>query len=319
MPYQPQVQNRQDMSERYELVGLGVSTVDDLLLLGTFPQPNHKQPVLSMTRQCGGLTGSALVAAARLGVSCGHALSLGTGELSTFMRGSLTREGIGLFGNGDDPTVEPYHSIILTERGSGERSILWDDSHSRPPALGEREREVILSAKCLFVDHIYASALLPTVRLARSAGIPIVGDFERTTLDSLELMSLTDHVIIPLAYARAVFGAGGTAEELTRRLASEPGRQLACLTDGVNGAWWATGQDPGLIRHQPIFPVENVVDTTGCGDVFHGIYAAGLVRNIPYAENLRRASAGAALKTRKIGAQAGAPTASELDLFLRGV
>ncbi len=40
----------------------------------------------------------------------------------------------------------------------------------------------------------------------------------------------------------------------------------------------------------------NVVDTTGCGDVFHGGYAFALARNLPLLDRLRLASAAAALK-----------------------
>ncbi len=304
------------MNERYELVGLGVSCIDDLLLLESFPQPNHKQQVLSMTRQCGGLTGSALVAAARLGVSCGQVISLGEGELSNFIRLALTRERVGLLVASTDATVEPYHSIILVDRASGERSILFDNSHTRPPEFGARERAAVLAAKCLFVDHVFASAQLPLAREARASGIPVVGDFERITPDSLALMALTDHIILPLSFARSLYGESESVERITERLASEPGRTMACVTDGTRGSWWALGREPGRIRHQPSFPVENVVDTTGCGDVFHGVYAAGVVQDLPFAERLRRASAAAALKTRKAGAQAGAPTLSELTNFL---
>jgi sugar/nucleoside kinase (ribokinase family) len=51
-----------------------------------------------------------------------------------------------------------------------------------------------------------------------------------------------------------------------------------------------------------------VVDTTGCGDVFHGAYAAGLSRGLALPERIRFASAAAALKARGRGGQAGIPT-----------
>ncbi len=164
---------------RIDILGLGVSTIDDLLVLESMPRPNHKQQVLSKTRQCGGLTGSALVAAARLGCRTGFLIALGQGELSAFTRKHFAEEGVILFESGGTPETEPYQSTILTEAGTGERSILWDNSRCSPPAAGDDEINLATSAGCLFVDHVYAQANLPLVRAARAAGVPVVGDFER--------------------------------------------------------------------------------------------------------------------------------------------
>ena len=43
----------------------------------------------------------------------------------------------------------------------------------------------------------------------------------------------------------------------------------------------------------------NVVDTTGCGDVFHGAYAWALARGIDIPERIRLASAAAAVKATR--------------------
>jgi len=73
----------------------------------------------------------------------------------------------------------------------------------------------------------------------------------------------------------------------------------------------------GEAGHWPSFEVE-VVDTTGCGDAFHGSYAADLARGLPLRERLRRASATAALKAGHLGAQRGLPTREQVDGFFRG-
>ncbi len=69
------------------------------------------------------------------------------------------------------------------------------------------------------------------------------------------------------------------------------------------------------IRHLPAFPVE-VVDTTGCGDVFHGAYAAGLAEGMNLPDRVRLAAAAAALKATQSGGQTGIPTRDAVDTFL---
>ena len=78
--------------------------------------------------------------------------------------------------------------------------------------------------------------------------------------------------------------------------------------------WYAAAGVP--VEHVPALKVD-VVDTTGCGDVFHGAYAAGLAAGLPLAERVRLASAAAALKATRAGGQAGIPTRRTVEAFLR--
>jgi len=72
----------------------------------------------------------------------------------------------------------------------------------------------------------------------------------------------------------------------------------------------------GQIYRQPAFPVD-AVDTTGCGDVFHGGYLYGLLQAWPLPQTVRFASACAALKTRALGGRTAIPTLSEIEDFLQ--
>jgi sulfofructose kinase len=79
-----------------DVLGLGIAAVDDLLYVDAFPAADQKAPVRRRERQCGGLTATALVAAARLGSTCMYAGVLGDDELSAFVIASLAAEGIDL-------------------------------------------------------------------------------------------------------------------------------------------------------------------------------------------------------------------------------
>jgi ribokinase len=308
------------VAEAFDLLGLGVATVDDLLMVEHFPRVNEKQRLLAGVRQGGGLTASALVAAARLGLRPGYLITLGKGELAVFLRERLEREGIVCLEDGSRPDAEPFHSLVIVAQSGGERSVIWRNDKVFPPRIGPTEMALAARVGCLFVDHVFAADLLGMAEAARRARRPVVGDFERTTPRSRELMDLTDHLIVPLAYAREALGETEMAPETAAAaLARRPGRALACVTDGERGCWFALGENPERVFHQGCFSAGRVVDTTGCGDVFHGAYAAGLVKGWPPEERIRRAAAAAALKTLKTGAQDGAPTLEELENFLSRV
>ena len=64
-------------------------------------------------------------------------------------------------------------------------------------------------------------------------------------------------------------------------------------------------------------PRVQAVDTTGAGDCFNGVFAAGLAEGLEVSTAAQRAAAAAALSVTKVGAREGTPTREELDAFLR--
>jgi ribokinase len=65
-------------------------------------------------------------------------------------------------------------------------------------------------------------------------------------------------------------------------------------------------------------PAVAVHDTTGAGDAFSGVLAAGLARGWELDRAARWATAAAAMSVTKPGARAGMPSASEIEAALAG-
>ncbi len=87
---------------------------------------------------------------------------------------------------------------------------------------------------------------------------------------------------------------------------------MAVVTRGERGSVACGQETDGQVLELPAFQVE-AVDTTGCGDVFHGVYAATLAWDFPLEKRMRWASAAASLKARVAGAQKGIPTRAEVE------
>jgi sugar/nucleoside kinase (ribokinase family) len=65
------------MSGPIDVLGLGAVAVDDLVYLAEYPRPDSKVRVIRRERHAGGLTGTALVAASRMGRRCAYGGVLG--------------------------------------------------------------------------------------------------------------------------------------------------------------------------------------------------------------------------------------------------
>ena len=68
--------------KRWDVLGFGAVAVDDLVYLDRYPQADEKMPIRGKARDGGGLAGTALVTAAKLGATAAWAGVLGFDELS---------------------------------------------------------------------------------------------------------------------------------------------------------------------------------------------------------------------------------------------
>jgi sugar/nucleoside kinase (ribokinase family) len=303
------------MVEGFDILGLGCTAVDDLIYVEGYPAADSKVRIRRQERQAGGLTGTALVAAARMGARCQYAGGLGGDEFSRFVQQRLQEEGVGLehLDRRDDP--RPAHSLIVVDESRQTRTIFCDSDGAARARVDWPPDDVIRAARVLFVDHFGIEGMIRAARVARAAGIAVVADFESAAEDErfAELVALADHPVTPLAFARRWTGCehpGDAARALWNAT-----RQAAVVTCGADGCWYVGGDDPQVPRHQQAIRV-TVVDTTGCGDVFHGAYAAALARGLDLPDRVRLASAAAALKATRRGGQAGIPTKAAVDRFL---
>ena len=306
-------------AKRFDILGLGCCTVDDLLYLEAFPAPDTKVRVLERVRDCGGLTASALVAASRLGAHCSYAAQLGHDELSDFVAESLEREKVDLSHVVWNEQAQPIHSTILVDVTNRTRTILWSKSGETGAHDTLPDDEVIRSCRVLFLDHYGTEGGIRAAKIARDHQIPVVADLERDNVSRFnELLSCVDHLIVSQRFALHLAQTDSLQNALRVLVI---GRTAVVITCGENGCWFAS-QDDKTPRHLPAFKVETL-DSTGCGDVFHGAYACELARETELArgetlENrVRFASAASAIKATRRGVQSGAPTREEVEAFLQ--
>lgn len=290
--------------------------VDDLLYVTSYPPADKKQEVLRRERHCGGLTATALVAASRMGARCAYAGVLGNDDLSCFAWEQLEREGIDLTHVVRRVEARPISSVIIVDEAQETRNIFFHLNGYQRPDLFTLPEEVIHSVKALFVDHLGGEAAVKAARIAREAGIPVIADLEDEKAPGFfELLELVDHLILAHSFTRRFIGEENPAAAVERLWTAR--RSAVVITNGIRGCWYLDSslQAP---QHQPAFSVP-IADTTGCGDVFHGAYAAMLVHGASLSERVRMASAAAAIKATQRGGQAGIPSRAEAEAFLREV
>jgi sulfofructose kinase len=301
------------MDKQWDVLGFGAVTVDDLVYVDRYPYPDMKVVVLDQQRQGGGLVGTALVAASRLGARTAYAGILGDDDLSHYTLDELMREGVDCSPVLHRPEARPIHSIIIVDP-TGQRSILPSFVGVQWRSRAEIPEALIASSRVLFVDHHAVEGSLRAIEIAHAHSIPVVADIERESEPGvLQMLSTVDHLIVGIGFAHQRTGLSDPAQAAQ---ALSEGRACAVVTAGEQGCWYVTREQPDHATHQPAFRVE-VVDTTGCGDVFHGAYAAMLAQGEPIDQIIQIATATAAMKATRPGGRAGIPNRTAVTRFIR--
>jgi sulfofructose kinase len=278
----------------FDVLGLGCTAVDDVVCVPSFPAADQKVRVERGFRRSGGLTGAALVTAARLGARSAYAGRLGTDEFSRYIAEDLQREGVDVSHSPRSPRACTVRSTIIVGSTTGSRNIFYEvkgllGAHDSLPAAA-----IIRASRVLFIDHYGMKGNLRAARIARSVGAGVVADFEGDEVPLFqEVLDLVDHLILSEGFALRITGESTAARAAQALWRSD--RAAVIVTCGAEGCWSVSAGSGHKALHYPVFQVR-AADTTGCGDVFHGAYAASLARGDALPARIRFAAAAAALK-----------------------
>ncbi len=299
------------MEKKVDVVGLGISVVDYLGIVPFHPKIDSRMQLLDFTVTGGGTVGTALVTLARLGASTSFVGKIGDDDFGRFFLKSLTSEGV----DTDHLLIQeggtcPF-SFIIVDRDSGKRTILWSENDA--PLLGPEElnEEQLLSGTFLYLDEYNLETAIPAARIAKDGGVTIVLDAESTSPGMETLLPLVDVLIASSNFARDYSGLDDFSEGSATLIRDMKDKRV-CVTGGEKGCICSFN---GESFHQKAFELQ-VVDTTGCGDVFHGAFIYGLLKKWDLRMIAEFSCAVAGLKCRSLGGRDGIPYLDEVERFL---
>ncbi len=299
------------MNKRFDVIGIGNCSIDLLGFVPSFPRSNTKNKMIKFIQQGGGPVATALVTLARLGARVSFVGKLGDDMFSHFVIDEFVREGVDTEGIIKEKDAGPYIAFIVVEEKKGSRTIWWTDQMVSRLRKEELSKDLITSCRVLHLDEYDVEAALLSAAWAKEEGIKTVLDAETPgKKELLPLIRLIDFLIVPEEFALGFSGAINV--EKAAEFFLEKGPQVVVVTQGERGSLTVTRKKRFF---QPAFDVP-VVDTTGCGDVFHGAFIYGILKEWPIEITSEFATAVAAIKCEKIGARAGSPNLEKVRDFL---
>jgi sugar/nucleoside kinase (ribokinase family) len=294
----------------FDVVGFGVNALDLIAVIDGFPAPDTKAQFSEFDVQGGGMTATAMVACARLGLRARYIGKIGTDLWSRLSLRLLSKEGVDVRGVIRAKGSPGHVSLVLADRGTGQRALFFRRPEAYDIKPTELDRTAITSGRLLHVDGVDAEAAVQAIGWARAAGMRITMDGERIVPGIENVWPRVDLLACNPRFLAAVTGSSSPEEGLQALAARGPTRVAVTLAE--RGVLALT---EGRFIRIPGFPV-TAVDTNGAGDVFHGACAIGELRNWPFEWTLTFANAVAAMKCRALGGRAGIPNVGEVVRFL---
>ena len=295
-----------------KIAGIGACVMDTLVTVPRFPKEDTKLRALSSQSSGGGPTATGLVAAQKLGVQTAF-----LGVLSNDAGGAFLLEDFQKYGV-DTSLVEikkgfrSFTSSIWLSGETASRTIVFDKGNLPPLVLSDRQKERIASCEILMIDGNEMDAAEEACRIAKESRTRVLYDCGGLYEGVERLLKRTDVMIPSEEFALGHTGCR-TPEEAAKKLYEAYRPEIVVITCGKKGGILYDG---GEIERYPAFPVE-AVDTNGSGDVFHGAFAAAMVKGFSYRDSCLFASAVSAIKCTGIGARESTPREADVIEFLK--
>ncbi|HOD35190.1 MAG TPA: PfkB family carbohydrate kinase [Syntrophales bacterium] len=289
-----------------DVFGLGQCSLDYVGVFDAYPLPDTKHEYREMVIEGGGPVATALVALSRWGLRCYFSGVIGDDAFGRSIHSSLVQEGVDAGGLLVRKGESSQFAFIVAEPSTNRRTVFWRRSTGRPPGPREIDTGRLTRSKTLQTDGLFIEAALHAATIARREGVRVVVDAGTLRDGMLELAALADAFVASEGFARALVGDDNPAEACLKLAALGP--SIAGVTLGPRGY---VALCEGAIIREPAHPV-TVLDTTGCGDVFHAGVTYGLLKGWDSKKTLSLANWAAAAVSTRLGGRAGIPPLAEL-------
>ena len=308
--------NRRVMT--FEYIGLGFVSNDHLAVLPFIPM-DTKVKMISHAILGGGPAGNSTAGAAALGKSAAFIGTVGDDADGRMILDTFAREGVDTSMVAVRKGATSAIAYLWIEEKTGNRSCAWTREGLTELTADEITPEIadaIRGAKVLHLDGHNAAGAIAAAKIAKEAGVTIMYDAGTHRDGMSELLPLADLLICSEEFILKLTGLKD-AEAAVRQVWEKYRPKVCGATMGVRGSMCFDGRD---FVKCPAFKVEKVVDTTGCGDLFHTGFAVRWLETHDLMECQRFGAAVSAIKCRGLsGRPPSAPTRSEVEEFMKNV
>jgi len=299
-----------------KIMVVGSINYDVTTYVARFPRPGETVSARSYLAVCGGKGLNQAVAASRIGADVSMVGCVGADDFGGKALAHLAQNGVNTDGVTTCDTATGFASIMVEDGGENVIAVAGGANKVLAPTHVTAVRGAIEAADILIAQCEPGVAAIKTaLEIAAKAGVPSVLNPAPAKDGIAPLLALASYITPNQSETKTLTGIYPQDKE-TRAQAFAAfktlGVKTAIITCGAQGSFVS---DENGITHIPAFPAR-AIDTTGAGDVFNGVFAAGLARGQCAQDAAFTASAASALSVTKDTADS-APSAQDVAKILQ--
>ncbi len=295
-----------------KIVGIGACVMDTLYNIPTYPTEDTKMRAAGSKPAGGGPTATGLVAAQKLGESTAYIGVLSDDNGGVFLKRDFEKYGVDTSLIRIESGYRSFSSVIWLSADSSSRTCVFDKGDLPPLRISDAQKKAIAQAELLMVDGNEMEAAVEAAQYARKHGTKVLYDCGGLYPQVERLLAYTDIMIPSEEFALGHTGCE-TAEEAAKKLYEQYLPEIVVVTQGKRGGLIYDGV---TMRCYPIYPAD-VVDSNGSGDVFHGAFAAAVVKGYDYEKCCHFSSAVSAIKCTGVGARESVPSFDTVKAYMK--
>lgn len=295
-----------------KIVGIGANVFDTLYNIPTYPTEDTKMRATACKTAGGGPVATGLVAAQKLGEDTAYIGVLSDDNGGRFLKADFEKYGVKTDLIEVKSGYRSFASVLWLCADTASRTCVFDKGDLPPLVLTDEQKQGVRDAEILMVDGNEMDAAVDAAAIARDSGTKVLYDCGGLYEGVERLLALTDIMIPSEEFALGHTGCA-TAAEAAKNLFDLYSPEIVVITQGKRGGIIYDGEK---VTEYPIYPAD-VVDSNGSGDVFHGAFAAALVKGFDYLKCCHFSSAVSALKCTGIGARESVPDFETVKNYLK--
>ena len=295
--------------KKIDVLCVGVTSYDFYFMSDHHPKPDEKAVAEAFLSCGGGPAANAAIAIAKMGLSVAFAGYLGKDAWGDLHLQELQQAGVQTNWIVRAEKLTPISAVLV--KPNGQRSLV---NYRVANSALETERIDFsnIKPKVILFDGHEPHLSVDLLKRAQAEGIKTILDAGSVNPGTSLLYEKVDYLICSEKFAEEITNMDNMENALEELFQFN---KNVLITLGNKGLIWKTDEGEGKLKAFSVM----AVDTTGAGDVFHGVFAGCIALGKGWNDILEFSSAAAALSCTKPGGRTSIPTINEIEDFLNTI
>jgi len=287
--------------QAYDVLTIGRSCVDFIIVVDEFPQENSKMSLDSRLMEAGGQGGTSACCVSKLGGKVSYIGQVGDDPEGQFCLSRLKAFDVDTNFVKIIPKGKTPIAYIIVTKSNGNRTIVYEKNSLPRLNIKNIPQDLIFNSKVIMIDPETTYLIKD---LNRKLKAKIIYDCERWQPDMEYMLRSADFFIPSSEFLDStdLFNKNEAFFKKIIRLNQMVKNQLI-ITSGENGAYYFSNNN---LYHVEV-PKVNVKDTIGAGDNFHAAFSLAISKKYDLHEAVKFAVSVATLSCSEYGGKNGIP------------